>query len=97
MMGREELRRTLQRLLEEEMGEEYALSGDDVNLREGLNLDSVDIVGVVMRIEREFHIRLASTELEPIATVGDLLDLLDTKLRAPAGPGVAEVPGAAAA
>jgi acyl carrier protein len=80
MPNRESLRGKLVALLEEEMGESYALPQDDQDLRETLGLDSVDLVGLVMRIEREFHVRLAPEELGQIKRVGDLLDLLEAKL-----------------
>ena len=54
-MNRDDLRGTLSTLLEEEMGEPYELD-DDREIREGLGLDSVDVVGLVMRVEREFRV-----------------------------------------
>ena len=83
MSTRERLRATLLHLLEEEMGESYPELTDDQDLRESLNLDSVDVVGLVMRIEREFRIRLATEELATVKRIGDLLDLMETKLAAP--------------
>ncbi len=80
MSSRETLRTTLLNLLEEEMGESYTLPQDDQDLRETLGLDSVDVVGLVMRIEREFRIRLTPEELAQVKCVGDLLDLLEAKL-----------------
>ena len=62
------------------MGEKYPLPADDQDLRESLGLDSVDVVGLVMRIEREFHVRLSPEELANVKVVGDLLDLMETKL-----------------
>jgi acyl carrier protein len=86
MSDRESLRAKLLALLEEEMGETYELPKDDQDLRETLGLDSVDLVGLVMRIEREFHVRLASEELGRVKQVGDLLDLMEAKLSAAAQP-----------
>ena len=63
MSARESLRAKLVTLLEEEMGESFPLPQDDQDLRESLGLDSVDLVGLVMRIEREFRVRLAPEEL----------------------------------
>ncbi len=80
MQDRESLRARLVALLEEEMGESYALPQDDQDLRETLGLDSVDLVGLVMRIEREFHVRLTPEELAQVKQVGDLLDLMEAKL-----------------
>jgi acyl carrier protein len=80
MSVRETLRTTLVNLLEEEMGEKYPLPQDDQDLRESLGLDSVDVVGLVMRIEREFRVRLTPEELANVKVVGDLLDLMEAKL-----------------
>ncbi|MGP0063603.1 MAG: acyl carrier protein [Isosphaeraceae bacterium] len=80
MWTRETLRTTLSNLLEEEMGQSYPELADDQDLRESLNLDSVDVVGLVMRIEREFRVRLATEELAAVRRVGDLLSLMEAKL-----------------
>ncbi len=80
MMDRETLRRALMGLLEEEMGEGYDLLDDSKDLREGLGLDSVDVVGLVMRVERRFRIRLEMEELMAVKQVGQLLDLVQSKL-----------------
>jgi acyl carrier protein len=88
MSTRETLRSTLMDLLEQEMGESYPSLTDDQDLRESLKLDSVDVVGLVMRIEREYRVRLATEEMAGIKRVGDLLDLMETKLAArPEGDG----------
>jgi len=79
MTDRESLRSTLVDLLEDEMGQAYELSDDAAALRTGLGLDSVDVVGLVMRVERQFRIRLAMEELMEVKTVGDLLDLILSK------------------
>ena len=92
MSARETLRSTLVNLLEEEMGESFSLPQDDQDLRETLGLDSVDLVGLVMRIEREYHVRLAPEELAKVKQVGDLLDLMEAKL-AEASDGSSTRPG----
>ncbi len=58
----------------------YPLPQDDQELRSSLKLDSVDLVGLVMRIEREFRVRLSPEELATVQRVGDLLDLMEAKL-----------------
>ena len=80
MSSREVIRATLLGLLEEEMGEPFPELADDQDLRESLGLDSVDVVGLVMRIEREFRIRLSPDELATVKQVGDLLDLVAAKV-----------------
>jgi acyl carrier protein len=80
MMDRQTLRHTLIELLEADTGEKYPELDDHTNLREGLGLDSVDVVSVVSQIERRFRIRLSPQELEKLVTVGDVLDLLQARL-----------------
>ena len=53
---------------------------ESLSLREGLGLDSVDLVGVIMRIEGHYRIRLSHGELETVTTVGLLLDLIQGKI-----------------
>ena len=80
MKDRALIRRTLIELLEVDTGENHNDLDDAVNLREGLGLDSVDVVSIVSQIERRFHIRLTHQELEKLVTVADVLDLLEAKL-----------------
>jgi acyl carrier protein len=82
MMDRETLRATFVELLEEEMGEVFELSDESTELRQGLGLDSVDVVGLVMRVERQFRIRLSMEELMEVKQLGQLLDLVQAKLAA---------------
>lgn len=79
-MDRQGLRKTLAELLEETTGESYAEVGEDQSLTEGLGLDSVDLFSLVVEIQSKFQIKIASEELVTVATVGDLLDLLQAKL-----------------
>ncbi len=80
MPDRETLRLTLVELLEADTGETYADLQESANLREGLGLDSVDVVSVVSQIERQFRVRLTHEELEKLVTVRDVLDLLQAKI-----------------
>jgi acyl carrier protein len=83
MPDRETIRQTLVELLEADTGERYANLEDTTNLREGLGLDSVDVVSIVSQIERRFRIRLTHEELGTLATVGDVLNLLESKMANP--------------
>ncbi len=59
---------------------------ESLSMREGLGLDSVDLVGIIMRIEGFYRIRLSHIELEKVTTVGTLLDLIELKLAANVAP-----------
>jgi acyl carrier protein len=83
MKDRAFIRNTLVELLEADTGESFQDLQDTDNLREGLGLDSVDVVSLVSQVERKFHTRLSHEELEKLVTVGDVLTLLEAKLNAP--------------
>jgi acyl carrier protein len=82
-MEREDLRKDLKEIFEDETGKEFASLDDSVELQDGLDLDSLDIVSLVMRIEGRFRIRLTHEELSKVATTGQLIDLVQSKLAQP--------------
>ena len=83
MPDRRTIRDTLTELLEADKGEKYPDLEDSKRLREDLNLDSLDVVSIVSQIERRFRIRLTHEELQTVVTVGDVLNLLESKLSSP--------------
>ena len=95
MPDRESIRKTLVELLEADTGEKYPNLEESTNLREGLGLDSVDVVSVVSQIERQYRLRLTHQELETLSTVADVLNLLESKLSA--GPSASPAAGTSAA
>jgi acyl carrier protein len=80
--NREMIRLTLIELLEADTGEKYPDLDEKTPLREGLGLDSVDVVSIVSQIERRFRIRLTHEELQTLVTVEDVLGLLEAKVTA---------------
>ena len=80
MMSREDIRKILLELFEIETGEEISSLQDDQSLAEQLGLDSVDMVSLIMQLERRFKIRLAHDELANAHQVGLLLDLVQRKV-----------------
>jgi len=81
-MNRQELSAIVLELLEKETGETYPALEDSTSLREGLNLDSLDMAGLVLNIESRFGLQVESELLEEVTTVGDLLDVLQQKIAA---------------
>ena len=80
MTNRAEITEKLVEFLESDTEVRLDNLSDGLSLREGLGLDSVDLVGIIMRIEGHYRIRLSHAELEKIATVGNLLDLIEMKI-----------------
>ena len=81
-MDRSQLAATVLELLEKETGETYPDVQESTTLREGLNLDSLDMAGLVLHVESHFGIQVETEVLDKVNTVGDLLDLLETKVAA---------------
>ncbi len=81
-MERDEIREVLRTIFEDETGETLASLSDDVVLAEDFDLDSVDMVGLIMQVERHFRVRLTYDDLVDVTTVGALIDLVLAKVNA---------------
>lgn len=79
-MDRNELRQFLLKQLEDDTGREFTSLDDNVNLREDLGIDSVDMVTLIVHTQSRLNIDVPSAEMEKVATVGDLLDVLSSRL-----------------
>ena len=79
MNDREEILNKLLDILQNDTDVQLDSVNESVSLREGLGLDSVDLVGIIMRIEEFYRIRLNHQELEQTNTVGMLIDLIEAK------------------
>ena len=84
-MNRSDLSTVVRELLEQETGETYPDITDATTLREGLNLDSLDMAGLMLHIENRFDIQIETELLESITTVGDMLDVLERKIAGSSG------------
>ncbi|MBM3955066.1 MAG: acyl carrier protein [Planctomycetes bacterium] len=67
-------------LLEKETGERPHDLAETTSLRDDLNLDSLDMAGLVLHIESHFGIQIETELLESIESVGGLLDVLEKKV-----------------
>jgi acyl carrier protein len=81
-MTREELKQQLVTLMEDTKGEKIEGLSDDTDLRTGLGLDSVDMVGLVLEVQDKLNLQLSITDFEQVQTFGQLLDVLLARLAA---------------
>jgi acyl carrier protein len=88
-MNRDALRQALAELVEQETGAKPQQLADDTVLTEGLGMDSIDLIGLVVQVENRFKVKIATEELRKIAQVGQLLDLLEAKIAAGAAESAA--------
>lgn len=79
-MDREAMMQVLVELVENETGTRPENLTDDTALTEGLGMDSIDLVGLVVQIENRFKIKIETAELRQVSTIGQILDLLQEKV-----------------
>jgi acyl carrier protein len=84
MSQRETIREAFLQYLREDTPVDPQGLADGTELYRQLRLDSVDFVGVVMRMEGRFRVRLSQKEIARLGTVGELIDLVEAKCRVPA-------------
>ncbi len=53
---------------------------EDASFADDLDADSLDLVELVMELEGEFDITIPEEDLEGVKTVGQALDLVETRL-----------------
>jgi acyl carrier protein len=79
-MDRGKLRQTLCTLATRATGDAPGQLADDDILLEKIKVDSFSFVGLVVEIEEQFDINLSDDEVQAAVTVGNLLDLIQSKL-----------------
>ena len=79
-MQRDEIREVLRTIFEHETGDELANLPDNVVLAQEFDFDSVDMVGLIMQVERHFRVRLTSDDLVDVTTAGSLIDVVAAKV-----------------
>lgn len=80
-MTREEIIEKVNSVIEEEFEVDKSLFLPDANLMKTLNLDSLDIVDMVVLIQETFGIVLKNTDFKGVATFDDFYDLLYSRLK----------------
>ena len=67
----------LEKLMESYTGSRVSLS-EDMDLTKDLGLNSMDIIQMVVGVEEEFGIEISDRELKDIATVGDIVAMINS-------------------
>lgn len=79
-MTQEEIIETTKSFLSEEFEVEKSSILPDNNLKDTLDLDSLDYVDLVVVIEENFGIKLTSEDFKEIVTFLDFFNLVESKL-----------------
>ncbi|MBT1247363.1 MULTISPECIES: acyl carrier protein [unclassified Thermosipho (in: thermotogales)] len=80
-MKREELLRQVSKILAEKLDVPIEDIDESSNIIDDLGADSLDVVDLVMILEDEYGVKIEDDELERIATIEDLLNILEPKLK----------------
>jgi len=81
-MSRDEIIDITNRFLIEEFEVEPGVIQPDADLKESLDLDSLDYVDLVVLIESNFGIKLESKDFTGVVTFDNLYDLIGSKIHA---------------
>ncbi len=79
-MERTEIESKLTDLLVDELGIERDDITADAKFEEDLDVDSLGVVELLMALEDNFGVKIPDEEAEQITTVGETVDLVETKL-----------------
>ena len=72
----------LKELMKMETDRDLEEVDESTSIREGIGLDSVDLMSVVTRVEESYRVRFTHQDLESVTTVGSLIDLVVAKIPA---------------
>lgn len=81
-MNREGIIQTINDFLVEEFEVDASVIQPDANLKQSLDLDSLDYVDLVVIIESNFGVKLEGKDFANIHTFSDLYDVVDQKFHA---------------
>lgn len=81
-MNKEGIIQTINNFLVEEFEVEANVIQPDANLKQTLDLDSLDYVDLVVIIESNFGVKLEGKDFASIHTFNDLYDVVDQKFHA---------------
>ncbi len=79
-MQREEVIKTVNEFLVEEIEIEENLLKEDALLKEGLGIDSLDFVDIVVIVEKKFGFKIKPEEMKDVRTLGQFYDYIVSKV-----------------
>ncbi|MCR4737303.1 MAG: acyl carrier protein [Bacteroidales bacterium] len=80
-MQREDVIKTVNNFLVEEIEIEENLLGEEALLKEDLGIDSLDFVDIVVIVERNFGFKIKPEEMKDVKTLGQFYDYIANKVK----------------
>ena len=68
---------SVKQIFERNLGINLDDYSEDTNLREDLGLDSLDIIDIIMSIERDLNISIPDSDITNLDTLGDLYKIVE--------------------
>ena len=78
--SREEVFERVKEVLTEQLGVDEAEITEEASFQEDLDADSLDLVEAVLALEEEFGVSIPEQEMEGVKTVGQAVNLVQSKL-----------------
>jgi len=79
-MTRAEIKEIVAQFLVEELEIDAEKITDDASLREGLGIDSLDFVDIVVIVERNFGFKINPEEMVGVTTLSQFYDYVESKV-----------------
>jgi acyl carrier protein len=76
----EELKLIMGEYMDDENKLKLAVANDDTDFVNDLNMDSIDMVDIVIRVENQFGIEIKNETIAKLNTVGKCLDVIQARL-----------------
>jgi acyl carrier protein len=80
-MTRQDIEKKVTDILVDKLGVEPEEVKSEADFREDLGGDSLDLVMVIMEIEKDFSISVTDEEADQVNTVADIFDLVEKHVR----------------
>lgn len=80
-MQREDVVKTVNEFLVEEIEIEENLLKEDALLKENLGIDSLDFVDIVVIVEKNFGFKIKPEEMKEVRTLGQFYDYITEKVK----------------
>ena len=74
-----EIPEKISEFLADYMGDNFKYMSYDDNFKD-LGFDSLDIIEIVMNAEKEYGIKIEDWEAEKCSTIGDMVELINSKI-----------------
>ena len=70
----------IKELIENKLGTNSKHYSENSNFREDLGCDSLDLIDLIMEVEREFNIAIPDSDIEQVSTVKGLINYVKERV-----------------